>query len=158
SLRSDVEQANEHYLKAYALNAALVQDAAPGDRTRCDLADVCLRLGNTNINHGDHEATSRYLCEAEALLQNYLLNAPQHHDVFGRLAVRPARWGDLLLEGGNLAAAYEEFDLARAEFEKVVAVSPNQYRRDLATAYGRMGKIDFFEKKFDAARGHFAKS
>ena len=136
----DTKGAVESYAKALGMLETLVRADRNDLRTRRDLADVALELGNMVWGRGDLAAGLAHARRARTILEDLVASSPQ--DVDQRLLLHEALdiLGQMSLEGGEVRQALEFY---RADLQQLDQIPERErqrpdLRRAISITYGHL--------------------
>src|SRR5262249_10203310 len=106
--RKQPEKAQRAYDVCLAMRKKLIEDNPSSSRFKLDLVDLCGKVGDQALFHGDTEAAQRYYAEAIAPNENLAKTGGQP-GVRKLLGLNYYRLATAYLRRGNAAAADENY-------------------------------------------------
>ena len=136
----DTRGAVESYVKALGILEQLFRADSADVRTRRDVADLALALGNMVWERGDLAAGLAHARRARALLEPLVASAPGDTDLRLRLHAAYDILGQMSLEAGEISQALEfhRADLRALEPTPAAGRRPPDLRRAISVAYGHL--------------------
>jgi serine/threonine-protein kinase len=157
----DVKQARAYCREAVQLAEALVaQRGRHRVGAQLDLWRCHDRLGDVELQRGDHRAAADSFRQAITLAQAVLTADPKNVDAQLGLARSYIKLGDARLRLGQVPAARDAFQKSLDLYQALAAADPKSARNkhNLAVIYERLGDADMRSGAAPSARRHYARA